>query len=104
MVINFLSSGLFIQQPLISDWTVQRRAMLTNSPICHDACPRGAFKRTGTFTRKLCSLENDKRDAEAEMTDGSIIGIDEPSSVTKPFRFASLLVLLHRVLFDRDWV
>ncbi len=57
---------------------------------CHKACPRGAFKKTGTFTRKLCSLENDKCDANAEMIDGSIMGIDEPSSVTKPCRYCEL--------------
>jgi epoxyqueuosine reductase len=57
---------------------------------CHDACPRGAFKKTGSFTRKLCSLENDKREANAEMIDGSIMGIDAPSSVTKPCRYCEL--------------
>lgn len=52
---------------------------------CHKVCPRGAF-RSGTFDRARCIKENDKRDAQAEMIDGSIMGIDEPSSVTKPCR------------------
>jgi epoxyqueuosine reductase len=56
---------------------------------CHQACPRDAF-RSGSFDRALCKLENDKRDAEAEMLDGSIMGIDEPSMVSKPCRFCEL--------------
>ena len=53
---------------------------------CHRACPRDAF-RSGTFERALCMKENDKRDADAEMIDGSIMGIEEPSEVSKPCRF-----------------
>jgi epoxyqueuosine reductase len=56
---------------------------------CHRACPREAF-RSGSFERALCKLENDKRDAEVEILDGSIMGIDEPSEVTKPCRFCEL--------------
>jgi len=53
---------------------------------CHRVCPRKAF-RSGAFERPLCSLENDKRDSEAEILDGSIMGIDEPSRVSKPCRY-----------------
>ncbi len=56
---------------------------------CHKVCPRDAF-RSGSFERALCKLENDKRDAEAEMIDGSIMGIDEPSMVSKPCRYCEL--------------
>jgi epoxyqueuosine reductase len=56
---------------------------------CHRACPREAF-RSGAFERALCKLENDKRDAEVEILDGSIMGIDEPSEVTKPCRNCEL--------------
>jgi len=56
---------------------------------CHRACPRDAF-RSGAFERALCKLENDKRDAEMEILDGSIMGIDEPSEVTKPCRYCEL--------------
>lgn len=52
---------------------------------CHKACPRGAF-RSGSFERVFCKKENDKRDAEAEFLDGSIMGIEEPSKVSKPCR------------------
>jgi epoxyqueuosine reductase len=52
---------------------------------CHRACPRGAF-RSGAFERPYCKKENDKREANWEMLDGSIMGIDEPSPVTKPCR------------------
>lgn len=52
---------------------------------CHRACPRNAF-RSGTFERPLCAKENDKRDADAEMVDGSIMRIEEPSQVSKPCR------------------
>ena len=53
---------------------------------CHRACPRDAF-RSGVYERPLCKLENDKRDADWEMIDGSIMGIDEPSEVVKPCRY-----------------
>jgi epoxyqueuosine reductase len=56
---------------------------------CHRACPREAF-RSGAFERALCKLENDKRDAEVEILDGSIMGIEEPSEVTKPCRYCEL--------------
>jgi epoxyqueuosine reductase len=56
---------------------------------CHRACPREAF-RSGAFERALCKQENDKRDAEVEILDGSIMGIDEPSEVTKPCRYCEL--------------
>jgi len=53
---------------------------------CHRACPRNAF-RSGTFERALCKKENDKREADAEILDGSIMGIEEPSEVSKPCRY-----------------
>jgi NAD-dependent dihydropyrimidine dehydrogenase PreA subunit len=52
---------------------------------CHKACPQRAF-RSGVFERALCKIENDQREAEAEILEGSIMGIDEPSEVTKPCR------------------
>lgn len=56
---------------------------------CHRACPRGAF-RSGAFERAFCKEENDYREAHAEMLDGSIMGIEEPSMVTKPCRYCEL--------------
>ncbi len=56
---------------------------------CHRACPREAFQN-GSFNRVLCKQENDKRDADVYILDGSIMGIDEPSEVTKPCRFCEL--------------
>jgi epoxyqueuosine reductase len=56
---------------------------------CHRVCPQNAF-RSGTFDRALCKQENDKRDMEAEMLDGSIMGIEERSMVNKPCRFCEL--------------
>ena len=56
---------------------------------CHRVCPRDAF-RSGTFERVFCKEENDKRDAEAEMLDGSIMGIEEASMVSKPCRYCEL--------------
>jgi len=53
---------------------------------CHRACPRDAF-RSGAFERALCKKENDRRDADWEIIDGSIMGIEEPSEVTKPCRY-----------------
>jgi len=56
---------------------------------CHRACPRDAF-RSGVYERALCKLENDKREANGEIIDGSIMGIDEASRVVKPCRFCEL--------------
>ena len=56
---------------------------------CHRACPREAF-RSGAFERALCRLENDQREANLEVLDGSIMGIEEPSKVMKPCRFCEL--------------
>jgi len=53
---------------------------------CHRACPRDAF-RSGAFERPLCKEEQDKLDTEVEILDGSIMGIDEPSKVTKTCRY-----------------
>ena len=53
---------------------------------CHKACPRDAF-RSGAFARSFCKKENDQRDADAEMIDGSIMGIEEASRVSKPCRY-----------------
>jgi epoxyqueuosine reductase len=52
---------------------------------CHRVCPRNAF-RSGAFERSLCMKENDKRETDVEIIDGSIMGIKEPSEVTKPCR------------------
>jgi len=60
---------------------------------CHRVCPRKAF-RSGSFERALCKKENDKRDAEFEILDGEIMGIDEPSEVVKPCRYCEIACLV----------
>ena len=52
---------------------------------CHKACPQDAF-RSGSFERKYCKIENDKRYANEELLPGEIMGIDEPSMVMKTCR------------------
>lgn len=56
---------------------------------CHRGCPQDAF-RSGSFERSLCKIENDKRYANEELLDGSIMGIDDPSMVMKPCRICEL--------------
>ena len=56
---------------------------------CHRACPRDAF-RSGVYERALCKEENDHREANGEILDGAILGIDEPSEVIKPCRYCEL--------------
>jgi len=56
---------------------------------CHRVCPRDAF-RSGSFERALCMQENDKREAATEMIEGAVMGIEEPSEVSKPCRFCEL--------------
>ena len=52
---------------------------------CHRVCPRNAF-RSGSFERALCMKENDKREAETEVVEGAVMGIEEPAAVSKPCR------------------
>ena len=56
---------------------------------CHRACPRDAFQ-SGAFERARCSEENDEREADGEMLEGSIMGIEEVSRVVKPCRYCEL--------------
>ncbi len=56
---------------------------------CHRACPRDAF-RSGAFERAFCKEENDQREADFEILDGSIMGIEEVSEVVKSCRYCEL--------------
>jgi len=56
---------------------------------CHRACPRDAF-RSGKFERALCKQEQDQRDVDFEVLDGSLMGIDEPTNVTAYCRACEL--------------
>jgi epoxyqueuosine reductase len=56
---------------------------------CHRACPRDAF-RSGAFERPYCKRENDVREAALERVEGSMMGIEETSKVSKPCRFCEL--------------
>jgi epoxyqueuosine reductase len=56
---------------------------------CHRACPRDVF-RNGSFDRSICKQDNDERNSNVELIDGSIMGIEEASMVMKPCRFCEL--------------
>ncbi len=56
---------------------------------CHRVCPQDAF-RSGSFERQYCKIENDKRYANEELLEGSIMGIEEASMVMKTCRFCEL--------------
>ena len=47
---------------------------------CHGACPRGAF-RSGSYERSICKQEMDQNDADVEVLDGPIMGIEEACEV-----------------------
>jgi epoxyqueuosine reductase len=47
---------------------------------CHRACPRNAFQ-SGSYEQSLCKGEMDQNDADFEVMDGSVIGIEETSEV-----------------------
>jgi epoxyqueuosine reductase len=81
--------GIFMEAELEPTGPLDFDPCSTCDMPCHQVCPRGAFQ-SGSFDRALCKQENDKRDAEVEILDGSIMGIDEPSEVTKPCRFCEL--------------
>jgi epoxyqueuosine reductase len=59
------------------------------SKPCHRVCPRTAF-RSGNYERTLCKQEQDQLDVDFEVLDGSIMGLDEPSEVTKYCRACEL--------------
>ena len=61
----------------------------TCSKPCHRVCPRTAF-RSGAYERTLCKQEQDQLDVDFEVLDGSILGLDEPSNVTKYCRACEL--------------
>jgi len=54
----------------------------TCSKPCQRVCPRTAF-RSGRYERTLCKQEQDQLDVDFEVLDGAIMGLDEPSEVTK---------------------
>jgi GNAT superfamily N-acetyltransferase len=56
---------------------------------CHRACPKGAF-RSGKFERALCKQEQDQRDVDFEVMDGSILGVDGACNVTAYCRACEL--------------
>jgi epoxyqueuosine reductase len=81
--------GIFIEAELEPTGPIDFDPCTGCDMPCHRACPRDAF-RSGAFERPLCRLENDEREANLEVLDGSIMGIDEPSKVMKPCRFCEL--------------
>lgn len=81
--------GMFIEAELAPTGPLDFDPCNVCDRPCHRVCPRDAF-RSGVYERSLCKLENDKRDADWEMIDGSIMGIDEPSEVVKPCRYCEL--------------
>jgi len=81
--------GIFIEAELEQTGPIDYNPCKGCDIRCHKACPRDAF-RSGVFERDLCKIENDKREADWEILDGSIMGIDEPSEVNKPCRFCEL--------------
>lgn len=81
--------GIFIEKELEPTGPLDFDPCSTCDMPCHRVCPREAFQ-SGSFERALCKLENDARDADVYVLDGSIMGIDEASDVTKPCRFCEL--------------
>ena len=59
------------------------------SKPCHRVCPRTAF-RSGAYERILCKQEQDQLDVDFEVLDGTIMGLDGPSAVTKYCRACEL--------------
>ena len=59
------------------------------SKPCQRVCPRTAF-RSGFYERTLCKQEQDQLDVDFEVLDGAIMGLDEPSEVTKYCRACEL--------------
>ena len=81
--------GIFIEAELEQTGPIDYNPCKGCDIPCHKACPRDAF-RSGVFEREPCKIENDKREAEWEIIEGSIMGIDESSEVNKPCRLCEI--------------
>ena len=78
--------GIFMEAALEATGPIDFNPCQGCDMPCHQSCPRGAF-RSGAFERARCRKENDQREADVETIDGSIMGIEEASKVSKPCRY-----------------
>ena len=81
--------GIFIEAELEPTGPIDFDPCTGCDMPCHSVCPRNAF-RSGAFERPYCKKENDKREANLELIEGSIMGIEEASKVSKPCRYCEL--------------
>jgi epoxyqueuosine reductase len=73
--------GIFIEAELEATGPIEGFDPCTGCDMpCHRACPRGAF-RSGSYEQSLCKGEMDQNDADFEVMDGSVMGIEEASEV-----------------------
>jgi len=80
---NLRLRGIFIEKELESTGPIRDFDPCTGcGRPCHAACPRGAF-RSGSYERSICKQEMDRNDADFEVLDGEVMGIDIPSEVIK---------------------
>jgi epoxyqueuosine reductase len=56
---------------------------------CHQACPKDAFG-SGRYLRAVCKQEQDQRDVDFEVMDGTIMGVEESCNVTAYCRACEL--------------
>jgi epoxyqueuosine reductase len=81
--------GIFIEAELEPTGPIDFNPCQGCDRPCHRACPRDAF-RSGAFERPYCAKENEIRETNVELVEGSIMGIDEASKVSKPCRYCEL--------------
>jgi epoxyqueuosine reductase len=78
--------GIFMEAELEPTGPIDFHPCSSCDMPCHRACPREAFQ-SGAYERALCYPEQQQREADAEMVDGSIMGIEVASKVVKPCRY-----------------
>jgi len=70
---------------------------------CHRACPRGAF-RSGSYQQSFCKVEMDQNDADFELMDGTVMGIEEASEVIVYCRGCENACPVGGTEFDLDFI
>jgi epoxyqueuosine reductase len=86
---NVRLRGIFIEAELEPTGPIDFDPCTGCDRPCQRSCPRGAFN-SGAYERSICKMEMDQNDADVEILDGPIMGIDEASEVIKYCRNCEL--------------
>jgi len=98
---NLRLRGIFLEAELEPTGPIDFDPCYGCDTPCHSACPRGAFE-SGSYERSICKGEMDQNDADVEILDGPIMGIEEPCDVTVYCRGCEIACPVGRYEVDVD--